>query len=617
MTELLGITGATVARRLELACLLVDAALGETLGFVDELAFPVAVFGSSHVPECANPAWRSAFGRGPLSELFVAHMEGTRASGVDHHDAKLLLKTPRPIYLAVTLHRRRTGDGVIAACADITDATLTSRLGCGADALVWGGPSRGTADYFSRSWCRYTRGSDSTIHTWQYAIEPGDLERSTHALGEAGRRRSSSPIEVRIRRNDGVARWHLLHFTTVDEELRWYGVATDIDDARNRWSEQNLAYERAARADAEHANAMKDQFLAAVSHELRSPITTMLLWERILRDPSTSAALQKTAIDAIHQSAETQARLVGDLLDVSRAISGKLHIDLTAVDIDGVLVDAIAAITPIAVAKGIVIERHPGALVGAVLGDRTRVRQILDNLLTNAVKFTEAPGHVLVAASRDTDFVTIDIADSGRGITADFLPKIFELFSQSDDALTRHAGGLGLGLAISRQLATLHQGTLTARSLGADRGATFTLTLPSSQRPAVVQAPSTSQALTRIRVLVVDDDPRVRDALALLLDRAGAVVDTADSAANARLRIAREAPHALVCDLAMPDEDGYSLLRELRAGGSTIPAIALTAHASLADVQRARAAGFEVHLAKPVDFAKLVENIDQLVHAIA
>jgi CheY-like chemotaxis protein len=362
---------------------------------------------------------------------------------------------------------------------------------------------------------------------------------------------------------------------------------------------------------------MKDQFLAAVSHELRSPITTMLLWERILRDPSSSAALHTTAIDAIHQSAETQARLVGDLLDVSRAISGKLHIDLTAVDIDGVLVDAIAAITPIAVAKGVVIERHPGASVGAVLGDRTRVRQILDNLLTNAVKFTEAPGHVLVAASRDTDSVTIDIADSGRGITADFLPKIFELFSQSDDALTRHAGGLGLGLAISRQLATLHQGTLTARSLGADRGSTFTLTLPSSQRPAIVQAPSTSQALTRIRVLVVDDDPRVRDALALLLDRAGAVVDTADSAANARVRIAREAPHALVCDLAMPDEDGYSLLRELRAGGSTIPAIALTAHASLADIQRARAAGFEVHLAKPVDFAKLVENIDQLVHAIA
>jgi signal transduction histidine kinase len=613
VTELLGITGATIARRLELACLLVDTVLDETPGFLDELGFPVAVFGSSLFPERANAAWRSGFGPGPVPELFVERIDATRASGVDHHDAELVVTMTRPIYLAVTMHRRRAGAGVIAACIDITDATLATRFGCGAEALVWGGPSRGTADYFSRTWCNYTRG----FHTWQSAIEPGDLERSTHAFGEAARRRSSSPIEVRIRRNDGVARWHLLRFTTVDDELRWYGIATDIDDARGRWSEDNLAYERAARADAEHANAMKDQFLAAVSHELRSPITTMLLWERILRDPSTSAALHTTAIDAIHQSAETQARLVGDLLDVSRAISGKLHIDLSAVDVEDVLAAAIAAITPIAVAKGIVIERHPGSRVGAVLGDRTRVRQILDNLLTNAVKFTEAPGHVLAAATRDTDFVTIDIADTGRGIAADFLPKIFEPFSQSDDALTRNAGGLGLGLAISRQLATLHQGTLTARSLGADRGATFTLTLPCSHRPAIIQPPTTTQALSRIRVLVVDDDPRVRDALALLLDRAGAVVVTADSAANARVRIAHEAPHALVCDLAMPDEDGYSLLRELRAGGSTIPAIALTAHASLADIQRARAAGFEAHLAKPVDFAKLVENIDQLVRAIA
>jgi signal transduction histidine kinase len=431
------------------------------------------------------------------------------------------------------------------------------------------------------------------------------------------RRRSSVPIEVRIRRSDGVSRWHLLRFTTIGEELRWYGIAVDIDDARNRWSEENLAYERAARVDAEHANAMKDQFLAAVSHELRSPITTMLLWERILRDPSSSASLHTTAIDAIHQSAETQARLVGDLLDVSRAISGKLHIDVSAVDIDGVLTDAIASITPIAVAKGIVLERHPGASVGAVLGDRTRVRQILDNLLTNAVKFTEAPGHVLVAATRDTELVTIDIADSGRGIDAELLPKIFDPFSQGDDALTRHAGGLGLGLAISRQLASLHHGTLTARSLGANRGATFTLSLPCTQRPVLVPAAAIGQALKLVRVLVVDDDPRVRNAFAVLLDRAGAVVDTADSAASARVRIAHGAPHALICDLAMPDEDGYSLLRQLRAAGSTIPAIALTAHATLADIQRARAAGFEVHLAKPVDFAKLVENIDQLVHSIA
>lgn len=617
MTELLAMTGTPIPRRLELACVLVDAVIDDNPGFLDELGFPAAVFGTSSRQDRTNAAWRSLFGSGPPSELFGARVRATRANGSDYHDAKLVLTTTRPSFLSLILHRRRATDSVIAACIDITDATLVDRLGCNSDALVWSGPSRGPADYFNRAWCNYTRGADCTMHTWQLSIEPNDVERSTYAFGEAARQRNSVPIEVRIRRSDGLFRWHQLRFTTTGEELRWYGIAVDIDDARNRWSEENLAYERAARADAEHANAMKDQFLAVVSHELRTPITTMLLWERILRDPSSSAALHTTAIDAIHQSAETQARLVGDLLDVSRAISGKLHIDVSAVDIDGVLADAIASITPIAVAKGIVIERHPGSPVGAVLGDRTRLRQILDNLLTNAVKFTGAPGHVLVAASRDTELVTIDIADSGRGIAAEFLPKVFEPFSQVDDALTRHAGGLGLGLAISRQLATLHHGTLTARSLGPDRGTTFTLTLPCTQRPVLVPAVATGQALERIRVLVVDDDPRVRNALAVLLDRAGAVVDTADSAANARVRIAHGAPHALVCDLAMPDEDGYSLLRELRAAGNTIPAIALTAHTTLADVQRARAAGFEVHLAKPVDFAKLVENIDQLVHSIA
>jgi len=613
VSELLAMTGGPIARRLELACALVDAVLDATPSFLDELGFPVAVFGPSLAPARTSSSWRAMFGTGPLSELVVSRVAATRSTGLDHHDPELVLSTTRPIYLAVTFHRRRSADAVIAACIDITDATLIQRLKCSPGALLWSGPVTGTADYFSHAWCSYTRGSESMGDTWQYSIEPNDLERATQAFGEAGRG-SSSPIEVRIRRADGVVRWHLLRFAILDD--RWYGIATDIDDARNRWSEESLAYERAARADAEHANAMKDQFLAAVSHELRSPITTMLLWERILRDPSSSAALHTTAIDAIHQSAETQSRLVGDLLDVSRAISGKLHIDVSAIEVDDVLAAAVAAITPIAAAKGIVIERHPGNLVGPVLGDRIRLRQILDNILTNAVKFTDAPGHVLVAANRDTEVVTIDISDSGRGISAEFLPKIFEPFSQSDDVLTRSAGGLGLGLAISRQLATLHHGTLSARSYGPNLGSTFTLTLPCT-RPVVASAIATPSSLKRVRVLVVDDDARVRDALALLLERAGVIVDTADSAANARLRIASEAPHALVCDLAMPDEDGYSLLRDLRAGGSTIPAIALTAHATVADVNRARAAGFEVHLAKPVDVAKLVENIDQLVQGIA
>ncbi|CAN5350328.1 hypothetical protein BH11MYX1_BH11MYX1_44570 [soil metagenome] len=377
-----------------------------------------------------------------------------------------------------------------------------------------------------------------------------------------------------------------------------------------------LGVERAARIRAEQASAMKDRFLAAVSHELRAPITTILLWERVLRDPNSSSLLLDRAIDAIHQSTETRVRLVAELLDVSRAISGKLHIECVPVDLDRVLYDAILAIRILATTKHIVLERHGEARCGSVMGDAGRLRQILDNLLANAVNFTTGPGRVLVATSREADTVTIDIADSGRGIVAAFLPRIFEPFSQLEDVMTRKAGGLRLGLAISLELATLHRGTLTARSGGEDLGSTFTLTLPASNCEALqpVGRPH-DQLLHQVRVLVIDDDERVCDVLARLLSNAGAVVETATSAAAGRAKLLLAQPQALVCDLAMPDEDGCTFLRTLRAAGSQVPAIALTAHATPTDITRARSAGFEVHLAKPVDFELLVENIDQLVAA--
>jgi signal transduction histidine kinase/CheY-like chemotaxis protein len=482
VTKLVGLAGGSIARRLELACVLVDAMIDDETGFLDDLGLPAAMFGSLPIPERSNLAWRAVFGNQLLSRRLLAHLELTRTTGERTFDAAL----------SVALHRRTSGAVIVCAA-------------------------------------------------------PGATERVSE-----------------------------------------------------------VASERAARVNAEHANAMKDRFLAAVSHELRTPITTMLLWEKILRDPSSSAALQATAIDAIHQSAETQARLVDDLLDVSRATSGKLHIDLSTIDVDKILDAAIAAITPGAIAKDIAIERR-ASIAGVVLGDRTRIRQIFDNLLANAIKFTA--GRIVVSANRDADNVTIEIADNGRGISPELLPKLFEPFSQGD-AVFRATGGLGLGLAISRELATLHRGTLTARSDGERRGSIFTLTLPCA-------AANEQRSLMSVRVLVVDDDPRVLDALTLLLDDAGAIVVTADSVATARAKIARDPPHALICDLTMPGEDGYSLVRELRAAGSTIPAIALTAHTSVDDIQRARAAGFEVHLAKPIDFGKLVDNLGQLVSAIA
>jgi CheY-like chemotaxis protein/nitrogen-specific signal transduction histidine kinase len=389
-------------------------------------------------------------------------------------------------------------------------------------------------------------------------------------------------------------------------------------DARLAAALEELRVERAARLRAEQANLSKDRFLAAVSHELRAPITTILLWERILRDPSSSPMLQDRAMDAIHQSTETQARLVEELLDVSRALSGKLHIDLVAVDLDRVIEDALLAVRSLALAKGIALERDGEPACGHVIGDASRLRQIFDNLLVNAIKFTAGPGRVAISTTGDDETVRIEIADTGRGIAVGRLSNLFEPFNQPDDLMTRQAGGLGLGLAISRELATLHHGTLTARSGGEGSGSTFTLTLPASSRDALRPAQRRhDQLLQHVRVLVIDDDERVCDVLALLLSQAGAIVETATSAAAARAKLADGRPQALVCDLAMPDEDGFTFLQALRTAGSQIPAIALTAHATATDIARARTAGFEVHLAKPIDFAKLVENIDQLVAAAA
>jgi len=400
------------------------------------------------------------------------------------------------------------------------------------------------------------------------------------------------------------------------ERGRWYASATPLAIDRGALDPvAQLAAAQAARTDAEQASALKDQFLAAVSHELRAPLTTILLWEQILRTSAADGVLHLQAIEAIHQSALVQGRLVDDLLDVSRAISGKLHVDLDPIDIEAAIASALGAIAPSALAKQITLQRRGPQVTELVLGDPERIRQILGNLLANAVKFSEPLSHVSVAVSAASDQIAIEIEDTGRGIAPEFLPHLFVPFSQSADAVTSGAGGLGLGLAIAKQLAVLHGGNVSARSAGLGQGATFTLTLPCVGRRAAGAKPRPrSPVLPRIRVLVVDDDWRVRDALALLLERAGAIVDTAESASIARTKIAALPPAVLVSDIAMPVENGYQLLQQLRAAGCAVPAIALTAHATRSDIERARAAGYEIHLAKPVDFDKLVARIGELAN---
>ncbi|MGE5185739.1 MAG: ATP-binding protein [Acidobacteriota bacterium] len=592
---------------------------------LQESPTPTAVLDRAGEVEIVNDAWRvmfhllSAGAPVALPVAIAAAAKEVLTTGVQVELDEVEVVTPRrTCYLAVHLAPRRGPQGeltgVIAVSADITDDVVRRKLEVGDGALVWTGDTSGLSNHANDCWRSYT-GLATSAH-WIEVVHPDDRARCAQSIGEAGRLRGSVEIEARLRRHDGVYRWHRVRFASMLGD-RWLGAAVDVHDARNMEIERDelASRERAARADAEQANRLKDQFLAAVSHELRAPLTTLLLWEKVLRDDASDAALRRRALDAIHQSAMLQSRLVADLLDVSRAISGKLYIDLRPVDITFVLGEALQAFAPVAAEKQLVLDTHIEPPIGLVQADMVRIRQVLDNLLSNAIKFTDPGGRVDVSLRRLERSIEIEIADTGRGIAEELLPGLFQPFYQGDDALTRTHGGLGLGLAIAHQLVTLHHGTLSARSAGRGRGATFTVTLPASaaRRSSTPPTGLRPQSLDGVRVLLVDDDPRVRDALALLLRRAGATVDTAGSADDARARFAAAPPMILLCDIAMPREDGYELIRKLRADGVTTPAIALTALARASDARDALDAGFDEHIAKPVDFERLVSCIAALL----
>ncbi|MEP6860709.1 MAG: ATP-binding protein [Deltaproteobacteria bacterium] len=632
---------AAIARRLERSAALVQALLDETNAGTEPLAeaererrrlvanelleeadVASATFSvSTYTPRLVNAVWRELFGAearnrptAGLPDEATRHFAEVMQQGRMRHLPALELSEPgRLRYCAATIAPLRGASGaaigVIVSCLDVTDVVIARALEVPVGSLIWAGDSSGATAHTSLDWYNYTGlpwGS-----SWVTPIHADDRERCAVACGEAQRLQTPMHVEVRIYRGDGSFRWHTVRFASARADRCQLAAAIEIyDDARTERSE--LANrERAARDEAELANRLKDQFFATVSHELRAPLTTMLLWERILRDAGADESLRATALDAIHQSAMLQARLVADLVDVARASSGKLYIDVRPVQLRYLLDQAIGAAAAAFATKQIALETRFDTSVGLIDGDGVRLRQVFDNLLANALKFTEPGGQVIVSTRRLRKVVAIDIADTGCGIPEDFLPRLFDPFSQHLERLTRPEGGLGLGLTIARELVTLHQGTLEAASPGVGLGTTFTVTLPATRR---TRAPTPiphlpGRPLEELRLLVLEDDQRVREALALLLTRAGAVVEAAASADAARALIVQRIFDVLVCDIAMPAEDGYQFLRQLRSSGSTTPAIALTAYASAADAQKARDAGFAAHLAKPVDFERLVESV--------
>ena len=377
----------------------------------------------------------------------------------------------------------------------------------------------------------------------------------------------------------------------------------------------------------EEASRLKDEFLATVSHELRTPLNAVLGWARLLRSNNLDKADGERALETIERSARSQQQLVEDLLDVSRAISGKLRLDSQTVDPRQFIVGAVEALKPTAQLRKIRIKQKIDPKLRVVYGDPIRLRQVVWNLLSNAIKFSSEGGLVELAARRTNAHVEISVRDYGDGISADFLPHVFERFRQADMTTTRAHGGLGLGLAIVREIVQLHRGTVVVESQGEGQGAKFTVQLPvvapqesSARTENVAEVPislNLARDLEGVSVLVVDDEADTRELLRTALSQHGARVTTARSASAALKKIWRRKPDLMISDIAMPGTDGYELMRRVRllpeASGGKIPAVALTAYAREQDRKRALAAGYQMHLSKPIEIAELSATVAHLI----
>jgi PAS domain S-box-containing protein len=502
-------------------------------------------------------------------------------------------------------------------------------------------------------------------------IHPDDLPRTQAITEQVLAQGGSFSTEFRIIRPDGNTRWlssqGMVLQGSDQQPRRMIGVNFDITARKQAEAEreQLLCREQAARQEAEAANRIKDEFLAVLSHELRSPLNPILGWARLLRLGRLDAAKTRNALETIERNAQLQTQLIEDLLDVSRILQGKLGLTMATVDLSTVIDAALETVQLAAEAKSIEVRREARPASGhaeraspcpspfLVLGDAARLQQVVWNLLSNAVKFTPEGGWVEVRLEQIdrgvdgwmgervdeysplcpsthppihplTSYAQITVTDTGKGIHPDFLPYVFEYFRQADSTTTRKFGGLGLGLAIVRHLVELHGGTAEADSPGEGLGATFRVRLPlvrpeTQQTQAQDPAPADPHpaTLAGLQILVVDDQPDARELITFMLEAAGATVTAAPSAAAALEIFPAVQPNLLVSDIGMPDLDGYDLMRQIRAlppnQGGQVPAIALTAYAGEINQQRAIAAGFQHHLAKPVELQALMGAIAALV----
>jgi len=415
------------------------------------------------------------------------------------------------------------------------------------------------------------------------------------------------------------------HFNEL--EVRVATTLANLAEAAIRTAEL-YEEQRELRARAEEASRLKDEFLATVSHELRTPLNAILGWARILHSGKLDAVSARRAAETIERNARSQNQIIEDLLEVSRIITGKLRLEVSLVDLHSVLEEAIDSVKPAVRAKGIQLQSKLDPCAGPVTGDPERLQQVFWNLLSNAVKFTAEGGRIQVQLHRIGSHVEITVEDNGIGIEKKFLPYVFDRFRQADSTAARTHGGMGIGLAIVRHLVELHGGTVHAESRGAGQGSTFTVSLP----PAILPSEEASAGiklhkdepadqqdpdLKGMRVLAVDDEADARELLTTIVRQYGGEAEAAASAAAALCKMEEWQPNVLVADIGMPDEDGYALIRKVRSlppdRGGDIPAVALTAYARAEDRRRALVAGYQMHVAKPVDPKELAHKVADLV----
>jgi PAS domain S-box-containing protein len=496
-----------------------------------------------------------------------------------------------------------------------------------------------------------------TFEEYQCNIHPDDRAQVLSTIERTLQDRQPHRLEYRIVRPDGAVRWLHARGRLIEDANgapeRLIGVCMDVTAQREREgiveasrrraetdlagqkdalspdglersirhamqvaaSERErrdlLAREQAALAEARTANRAKDEFLAALSHELRTPLNSILGWTHLLTSGTLDPATAPRALEIIQRNGRLQAKLIDDLLDVSRIVAGTLTVERRPVAIGAIVGTAVDSERPTAAAAQVELRYSAPDRDRLVLGDQVRLQQVVSNLLSNALKFTPAGGRVDVTLGFGAAGGILTVRDSGVGIAPDFLPHVFEQFRQADVTTTRRQGGLGLGLAIVRRIVELHDGSIHAQSAGPGTGATFVVTLPLAMAASAAAASGTraSADLAGLSILVVDDDADGRSFVATVLEECGARVRTASSRAMALDAAAAERPDVLLSDIAMPDGDGYSLVARFRALQPGVPAIAVTACVSPEDRLRAASAGFAAHVPKPVDPAALVSTI--------